>query len=372
MLRAIGASRRQVLRSVVAEALTIGVAASAAGLAVGIGVARGLKAMMAGFGLDMPDGQTVITARSMLIALITGVTVTLVSAVLPARRGSRIRPIAALRDVAVDRSGTSKRRAIAGTVLLSVGLLVLFAGLGGSGIQLVGLGAFVTLLAMAVLAPVIARPVTGALGLPLAWTGIFGEMATRNAQRSAKRTARTASALMIGVALVSFITVLAASFNSSFASALDDDYRGTHVIESGAFEGRGGISLELAETMRTAPGIDTVTAARITPATVDGSDEPRLEAFDDTIETLFDLGNVDGDLTALGTDGIAVSENRMESRGWTLGTIITVGLPTGEHDFVVRAIYEDANLGRWPVRLHRRVRRVHSVPARLPHLRRRR
>jgi putative ABC transport system permease protein len=342
MLRAVGASRRQVLGSVITEAMTIGVIASAAGLAVGIGVAQGLRSMLGGFGLEMPDGPTVVTANSMLIALITGVSVTVLSAVLPARRGSRVKPIAALRDLSVDRSSASKSRGISGSVLLGAGLLALFAGLGGSGIALVGTGAFLTLVAVAVLAPIIARPVTGALGRPLGWTGVSGEMATRNAQRSAKRTGRTASALMIGVALVSFITVLGASFNSSFASAIDHDYHGTHVIDSGAYEGRGGISLELAAALRRTPGVDTVTATRMTPAVVDGSDEPMFEAFDPTIGTLFDLGDIEGDLATLGVDGIAVSQDRAETNGWTLGSTITVGLPTGEHDFVVRAIYEDA------------------------------
>lgn len=342
MLRAIGASRRQVLRSVLLEALVIGVVASVAGALVGIAVARVLVALMGGLGLDLP-GTLVVSRGSILAAIGLGLVVTVVSAVLPARRGSRVQPIAALRDVALDRAGTSRGRAVAGGVLGAFGLLALFAGLGSSEIALVGLGAMLVLVAAAVLAPIFTRPVTAVLGRPLAWTGVSGEMATRNAQRSAKRTARTASALMIGVALVSFITIVGASIKSSFADALEHDYHGTHVVDSGAWDGRGGISHELAATLRATPGIDVVSASRMTPAVVAGTSREQFAAFDaTTIGTLFDLGEVDGDLRSLGADGIAVSRDQMESRDWRRGSTVTVGLPTGEHEFVVRAVYEDA------------------------------
>ncbi|MCB0994896.1 MAG: FtsX-like permease family protein [Acidimicrobiales bacterium] len=342
MLRAIGAGRSQVLRSVLAEAVTIGVVASGVGLGAGVAVARGLETLMGVFGLELPDGPLVVRTPSLIVAFAVGVVVTVLSAMLPARRSSRIQPIAALRDVAVDRSSGSVARAVAGTTLLALGILTLLAGLGGSGLPLVGLGAFVILVAAAVLAPVVSRPITGLLGRPLGWVGLSGELATRNAQRSAKRTARTASALMIGVALVSFISVLAASFHASFASALEEDFRGTHVLDSGAFDGRGGISHALADELRAAPGVRSVVATRVTPAVVDGADTQSFVAFDATVGDLFDLGDVSGDLAGLGVDGIAVSADRASDDHLTLGSIVTVGLPTAEVDFVVRAIFEDA------------------------------
>ncbi len=188
MLRAIGASGRQVKRSVLIEAVAIGALASAAGLAAGIGVASGLKQLMAMFGFDMPDGPTVISPNAMIISFAVGVIVTVLSAWLPARRAARIAPIAALRDVSVDRSGGSKRRAVVGTVITAAGVGSLLAGLSGGAIALVGVGALATFVGVSVLGPVLARPVARVFGVPLRMRGLSGELATRNAMRNPKRT----------------------------------------------------------------------------------------------------------------------------------------------------------------------------------------
>ena len=342
MLRAIGAGRSQVLRSVLTEALAIGVAASLAGLAVGIGVARGLGALMGGFGLDLPDGPMVVAPASMALAFAVGVAVTVVSAALPARRAGRVRPIAALREAVVDRTSTSRRRPVIGATVTAAGVAGLLVGLSGGGIELVGVGALVTLVGMAVVGPVLARPVTRLLGLPLRRAGVAGQLATENAMRNPKRTARTASSLMIGVALVTFVTVFAASLRTSFDGAIDTDFGGTHVVDSGVSDGGGGLSPELADTLRSTPGVRTVAEARTTPAVVDGTESPNLYAFDmPTIGELFDLGDVEGSLDELGTDGIAVAFDHARDEGWRLGSRVTVVLPTGSFDFVVRALYED-------------------------------
>ena len=163
MLRAIGASGRQVKRSVLIEAAVIGVLASAAGLAAGVGVAAGLRQLMSVFGFDMPDGPTVIDPNAMILSFAVGVIVTVLSAWLPARRAARIAPIAALRDVSVDRSAGSVRRAVAGSVVTAAGVAALLAGLGGE-LALVGVGALATFAGVAVLGPVLARPVAKVFG----------------------------------------------------------------------------------------------------------------------------------------------------------------------------------------------------------------
>ena len=154
---------------------------------------------MSVFGFDMPDGPTVIDPNAMILSFAVGVIVTVLSAWLPARRAARIAPIAALRDVSIDGSARSARRAIAGSVITAAGVAALFAGLGGE-VALVGVGALATLAGVAVLGPVLARPVAKVFGVPLRLRGLSGELATRNATRNPKRTARTASSLMIGVA----------------------------------------------------------------------------------------------------------------------------------------------------------------------------
>ena len=181
MLRALGASRRQVLRSVMTEAVAIGVAGSAAGLVAGIGVAAGLKAMFVAIGVELPDGPMVISPGSMLASAAVGMIVTVLSAWLPARRAGRVPPMAALRELSVDRTGSSRRRPVIGCLVTAIGVALLLAGLGGSGIELVGLGALVAFVGVAVLGPVLARPVIGAFGVVVNRRGVSGEMAIRNA-----------------------------------------------------------------------------------------------------------------------------------------------------------------------------------------------
>jgi putative ABC transport system permease protein len=342
MLRAIGASGRQVKRSVLIEAVAIGALASAAGLAAGIGVASGLKTLMAVFGINLPDGPTIVSTRAIVLSFAVGVIVTVLSAWLPARRAARIAPIAALRDVSVDRSGRSARRAIVGSVLTATGVGSLIAGLAGGGLVLVGIGALATFAGVSVLGPVLARPFARMFAPPLRLRGMSGELATRNAMRNPMRTARTASSLMIGVALVGFITVFAASTKTSVAGSLETEFVGTHIVQTGATDNSSGLSPELADTLRTTPGVDVVAQARMSPAVIDGSATDSFYAFDaTTIDEVFVLGDVDGDLDSLGADGIAVSADMAGDEGWTIGSTVPVTFPSGETTFVVEAIYAD-------------------------------
>jgi putative ABC transport system permease protein len=341
MLRAIGASGRQVQRSVLIEAVAIGSAASAVGLAVGIAVASGLRSLMHAFGFDLPDGPTVISTNAMILSFAVGLAVTVLSAWLPARRAARIAPIAALRDVSVDRSAGSARRAVTGTLITGAGVASLLVGLSGE-LLLVGVGALTTFVGVSVLGPVLARPVARAFGLPLRMRGLSGELATRNAMRNPKRTARTASSLMIGVGLVGFITVFAASVKTSVAGSLDTEFVGTHIVQAGGYDNSTGLSPAIADTLRSSPGVDTVSQARMSPAIVDGSATDAFFAFDaGTIGDVFTLGQVEGDLGSLGTDGIAVSAERALDEGWTIGSTVPVTFPSGDATFVVQAIYSD-------------------------------
>ena len=339
MLRAIGASGRQVKRSVLTEALVVGVLASAAGLVAGIGVASGLRVLMSVFGFEMPNGPMVISSQAMILSFAVGVGITVLSAWLPARRAARIAPIAALREVNVDRSASSTKRAVVGTVITGGGIAALVAGLQGE-LALVGLGALATFVGVAVLSPVLARPVAKLFGLPLRARGLAGELATRNAMRNPKRTARTAASLMIGVALVGFITVFAASAKSSLAGSLETEFTGTHIVETGGYDNSVGLSPDLADELRVTPGVDVVTQARTSPAVVDGSATDFFSAFDaTTVDEVFKLGSVEGSLDSLGADGIAVSAEEAATKGWTLGSTVPATFPGGDTTFVVEAIY---------------------------------
>ena len=339
MLRAIGASGRQVKRSVLIEAAVIGVLASAAGLAAGVAVAAGLRQLMSVFGFDMPDGPTVIDPNAMTLSFAVGVIVTVLSAWLPARRAARIAPIEALRDVSVDRSAGSVRRAVAGSVVTAVGVAALLAGLGGE-LALVGVGALATFAGVAVLGPVLARPVAKVFGLPLRLRGLSGELATRNATRNPKRTARTAASLMIGVALVGFMTVFAASAKTSMAGSLETEFTGTHIVQAGGSDTMSGLSPDLADELRTTPGVDVVSQSRMSRAVIDGSATDAFYAFDaTTVDEVFVLGSVEGDLDSLGADGIAVSAEHAVEQGWTIGSTVPATFPSGDTTLVVEAIY---------------------------------
>ena len=206
LLRALGASNRQVTRSVLVEAATVGLISSGAGVLAGVGVAGLLKALLSAFGLDVPAGSVVVKLGTVVTCLLVGTIITVASALIPARRAGHIPPVAAMRAVAIDRAATSRRRVVVGSAILATGIGSMAAGLSGGTIALVGLGAAVIFIAVAVLAPVLARPVARVIGWPMArFGGVSGALGRENAIRTPKRTASTAAALMIGVALVGFI-----------------------------------------------------------------------------------------------------------------------------------------------------------------------
>src|SRR3954452_5141881 len=340
MLRSIGASRRQVMRAIILEAGVVGIVASGLGLLAGIGVAAGLKAMLASVGMEFPSESMVILPSTIVVSLAVGIVVTLASATMPAVRASKVPPIAALRDVALDRSAASKRRTVTGVVLAALGVAALLGGLSGGGPALVGLGAVVVFAGVSVLGPVLARPVSYVVGaIPARLRGMAGSLSRENAMRNPKRTARTAASLMIGVALVAFIMIFAASAKTSLAGSLAHDYHGTHIVDSGSFDGTAGIRPTLAAKLHATHGVTKVAEQRATKAEVDGKLADPFMAFDPSIGTLFELGRVEGDLHQLGADGIAVESGS----GRKLGDTVTVTFATGAQDFVVRAVYHDGS-----------------------------
>ena len=341
LLRAIGASGRQVRAAVLAEAAVVGLIASGIGLVAGIGVARALQALLGAVGLDIPTGSTVVTVPTVMISVLAGFVVTVVSAVMPARRASRVPPIAALRDVAQDHSAASKQRITTGSTITAAGIAALIAGLGAENIKVVGLGAVALFIGVSVLGPVLARPAAVVLGHPMArLRGMAGVLARQNAIRNPKRTAKTAASLMIGVGLVAFITIFATSMKASGSGALRRDFAGTVVIDSGAFDGSSGLSPDLAADLAKRPGVRAIAEERIASVEIDGAASDYFRAYDtSSIATLFDLGTVQGNLAELGSDGIAVKAGK-GSTAPKLGDTRTVTFPTGTRTMVVRAIFD--------------------------------
>ena len=344
LLRAIGASKRQILGSVLLEALVIGFVASAVGLALGVAVAAGLKALLAGFGIDIPAGGIVFSVRTVIVSMGVGMLITLVAALSPARKAAKVPPVAAMRDVAAGTGGYgSKERIIVGIGVLSLGVVALLAGLfggGSSALPLVGLGALLVFFGVAVLGRTVALPLSRLIGSPLPrGRGIAGALARENAMRNPKRTAATASALMIGVGLVTFITVLAASTRTSIDAAIEKSFTGDFAIDAGTF-GFGGLDPGLADRIAELPEVESATAVRLGNAEVAGSAEQVLGVEPATAFDILDVEPIEGRASDLGADGIAVFEDVAEDEGLRIGDPVTVRFKdTGTTELTVAMIY---------------------------------
>jgi putative ABC transport system permease protein len=266
LLRALGASRRQVLRSVLIEAVAIGLVASLIGLAAGVAIAIGLKAVLGALGLGLPGGGIVFSARTVIVSLLVGLAVTIVAAVSPARKAAKVPPVAALQDVTVGSTGYgSKQRVIVGIAILALGVAALFTGLFGhvgSAFLVVGAGVLLVFLGVSVLGRTIALPLSRIIGAPLPrLRGVTGSLARENAMRNPKRTAASASALMIGVGLVVFIIIFAASTTASVNASIDRTFAGDMVIDSGAGMA-GGVDPGLAQRLNALPQVAAATGVR--------------------------------------------------------------------------------------------------------------
>ena len=346
LLRAVGASRRQVLGSMVAETLLVGVLASALGTVVGVGIAVGLQAMFDAFGFSLPAGGLELQADSLLIAPAVGLLITAVAGIGPALRGSRVPPLAALRDVAVDRTDASRARLAVGALTTVAGMaLVTASALAGSGLSRAGLGALLVVAGAVTLGPVVATPISGALGRPVARTrGIPGGLARRNAMRNPRRTSATAAALLVGVGVVSLFTVFAASLKASMEDSVAQSFGGDLVIEPDGFGG-GGLSPELSGAVADLPEVDAATGMSYGQIGLpEGNAEVTVADFA-AMTPVLDIGPVAGDLAGLSGDELAISTVYAEDEDLAVGDVVAARFQDGaEVDLTVAAVYEHAEL----------------------------
>ncbi|QEU96081.1 ABC transporter permease [Streptomyces kanamyceticus] len=348
LLRALGASRRQVTASTLVEASAVAVVASAAGLAGGIGIAAGLQALFPAIGFPFPEGDLVISALSMLLPLAVGVVVCLGSALLPAVRAGRTAPLAALRETAVDHSGASRARAFAGAglALAAVGL-ALTGVLVSPSVWLAGAGAVLALAAFVVLGPVASSRAVRIIGGPLdRLRGVTGGLARRNALRSPKRTAATASALMIGVAVVSLFTVFGASLKATMDQTVNRSFAGDVAISTPGFgAGGSGLSPKLAPALAERPEVATAVGLGKGAAEVNGEGRALTVTDPGPFVKSFDLGTVDGSLDALGDHGIAITRAEADKLDLKVGSKARLAFADGTKDtFTVRAVFGRSEL----------------------------
>ncbi|WP_031483975.1 ABC transporter permease [Streptomyces bicolor] len=348
LLRALGASRRQVTASTLVEATAVAVTASVAGLAGGIGIAAGLQALFPAIGFPFPEGDLVISALSMALPLVVGIGVCLGSALLPAVRAGRTAPLAALRETAVDTSGASRLRAVTGLGLLALAVGVTVSGvLLSPSLWLAGTGAVLALVAFVVLGPVASTTAVRILGGPLdRLRGVTGALARRNALRSPKRTAATASALMIGVAVVSLFTVFGASLKATMDQTVSRSFAGDVAVSTPSFgAGGSGLSPRLADAVQRLPEVDTAVGLGRGVAEVDGKGRALTVTDPLALERTFDLGQIRGSLRDLGTDGIAITEKEAGKQNLTTGDRTRLTFTDGRTEtFTVRAVYGQSEL----------------------------
>jgi putative ABC transport system permease protein len=258
LLRIVGASRRQVFRSVLAEAAIVGLASSVIGLGLGVLAAIGLEALLRGFGITLPTGSPVFEPRTVLVGLAVGVGVTVVAAIGPARNAVRIPPIAALGDQSSAGDVSLRRRFIWGAGVAVAGAALLAVGLAKPVIALVGAGAVFIFVGVAMLSPAIARPISSVIGRPLARVlGVSGQLGRENSMRSPRRTAQTASALMVGLALVAAMSVFGASLSKSATASVDDAVRADLIVTTG--NGAGTFSNAVLTKAAAVPGVTETT-----------------------------------------------------------------------------------------------------------------
>ena len=346
LFRALGASGRQVMTSVLVEAVVVGLVSSLLGIVLGIGIAILLKGLLNAIGVEIPSSGTVVLARTIIVSVIVGTVVTVVAALVPARRAARVAPIEALRE-AQDRLGRSLRfRLISGFVVLALGVLPLLYGLFGTpdnALSLVGVGVALTFLGVAMLTPLFARPVAGAIGLPIRKSGVPGKLGGENAKRNPRRTAATASALMIGLGLVVFVAVFGASAKASTTAILDRTLKADYILTSPTFSG---FSTAAAEDLRGVDGVQTVSQIRQAEVRIKNGTSFVSGIDPSTLPAVSELGVTGGSLNDLqGSNTIAVYDKTASDNGWSLGDTIPIEFPaTGDVDMKIVALYDENGL----------------------------
>ena len=348
LLRAIGGSGRQVRRLIIVEALIMSVVATIIGIGGGMLVAKLIIGIFNAAGAGFPDFSLVLKPRSVLMAFLVGVGITMCAVIIPARRAAKIPPVAAMRPE-LGFAALSSKRLVAGTVTVIIGTVLFLVGLfarpGGTPglILLAGGGALLMFLGTASVASTIAKPVTRMIGWPVSKVyGAPGQLARDNAGRAPKRTSATAAALMIGVALVSAASVFAASLRDTFVSAIDRGITADYVVQPKGF---GTLTTDIATQLSALPELSAVSGVRFIQAEVATADSAADQKDFSVVDAaafpqLVDLGMIEGDEADL-ANGIFVNKDPAKDLGLHVGDTVTVTFKNGASEQLpVTGIYQ--------------------------------
>jgi putative ABC transport system permease protein len=346
LYRALGANRRQVTVTMLVEAVVVGLVGSAIGLGFGVGLAAAVRWLFGALGLELPDAGLAVSLSTVVIALATGVGVTVVSALTPAIRASAVPPLAAMRDV-VKPDKPLRWLALSGVLLLVAGSVatgIALNGVGDNTLRVLGLGVLLVFLGVALLSPLLTRPLAGLVGGLLSW-GAASKLGRRNALRNPRRTAVTAAALMIGVTLVSAVTMLGASFKATALKVLSDQ-RGADVIVStmdqqGPPDGRNGFDPKKLDEARDIDGVQSAVALHTSIAKVDGKNGWVSATDLASAKGLFAMTPYRGQVRALADDEVVADRSMAKDNGWSVGDDVGIKLSKGgERTYRLVGIYE--------------------------------
>ena len=340
LVRAIGASRRQVLGSVVLEAAMIGLLAAIGGLTAGLGVARGLMWVFAQFGLDFPDASLVVQSSTIVAAFAVGIGVTVAAAVVPARRAATVAPVDAMRSASIESTDISRKRLVTGAVLAAIGTYALVRGVVVADAPLVGLGSVAMFNAVLALGPVLVRPITRLVAFPLRRLGTAGRLAAANADRNPRRSASTAAALTIGVTLVAGASMFASTASASVRGDAAEVLVGDAVVRP--IGSNPGLPVEVAVQAAAVDGVEALPLHQLS-AEVDGSmefvggiDLARADGF-------VDATVLDGSI-ASAVDTVVVGDDLADTRNWTIDDRIDIVFPDGARSSLqITGIVEQTN-----------------------------
>ena len=351
LLRAIGASKKQVTRALMIESVVVGLFGSTIGLFAGIGLSKALSALLKAASIDLPSGDLVVPSSAVVNTIVVGLIVTVASAWLPARRAGKVPPLAAMRETAIEVVALTRRRTIFGLVLIALGAAAIIAVTSGASNKWLGLGILFVFSGTITLGPVIARPVALLLGKPAErLRGVTGTMARQNSARNPKRTSRTASPVLIGVALVTAVAALAASISSQIDGVFTQQFKGDYAINTNA-RGFGGLSPSLADDINALPEVERATGIGLLTVKIDGKGQYLTTINPATVEGVYDIGLTSGSYADLTPETIFVSQQYAENNDAKLGDTIAVTLADAQvKTLSIAGIYEfDELAGKYTV-----------------------
>ncbi|MEU5888671.1 FtsX-like permease family protein [Streptomyces sp. NPDC047461] len=341
LLRAVGASRRQVTRSVLIEAFVVGTVAGVTGLVAGIGIGAGLRSLMGTLGATVPDGPLIISGGTVATALAVGVLITMLAAWLPGRRAAKIPPVAAMSSVHAQATTKSLvLRNTLGALFSGAGVAVVLAATtmeGSDGQAPMGLGAVLLIIGVFILTPLLSRPLIAAAAPVLRIFGTAGKLARQNSVRNPRRTAATASALMIGLTLITGMTVMAGSLQKSIDKMASSAIRADYVV---SMANGNELSPDVAKELTRVDDVTEISPMRNSPSRIGGETEYLTGVNGASFAKLTDL-KVDEGAFEVGGTRIVVDADRAEERGWKAGSSFTVAYEDGrKQKLTVAGVYE--------------------------------